>query len=70
MKNKEIEKPNFYSLIDRLKKHSEWKYSNRKWTTDFYHKVALAWVGKEKELEERVLKFENDMREAGVNLDS
>ena len=22
----------FYSLIDRLQKHSEWKYPNRKWT--------------------------------------
>lgn len=56
----------FYSLIDRLQKHSEWKYSERKWTNDFYHECAFQWKGKEKELEERVLKLENDMRLAGA----
>lgn len=56
----------FYSLIDRLQKHSEWKYPNRKWTNDFYYECAFQWKGKEKELEERVLKFENDMRLAGA----
>lgn len=52
----------FYSLIDRLQKHSEWKYPERKWTNDFYYECAFLWKGKEKELEERVLKLENDMR--------
>jgi hypothetical protein len=56
----------FYSLIDRLQKHSEWKYPERKWTNDFYYECAFQWKGKEKELEERVLKLENDMRLAGA----
>ena len=56
----------FYSLIDRLQKHSEWKYPERKWNNDFYYECAFQWKGKEKELEERVLKLENDMRLAGA----
>ena len=56
----------FYSLIDRLQKHSEWKYPERIWTNDFYYECAFQWKGKEKELEERVLKLENDMRLAGA----
>jgi len=55
----------FYSLIDRLQKHSEWKYE-RKWGNNFYYSIAFRWIGREKELEERVLKLENDMRLAGV----
>ena len=54
----------FYSLIDRLKKHSEWKYPERKWTFLFYYECAFQWKGKEKELEERVLKLEDEMRVA------
>lgn len=57
---------NFYSLIDRLQKHSEWKYPERTWTNDSYYAIAFQWKGKEKELEERVLKLESDMRLAGV----
>ena len=56
----------FYSLIDRLQKHSDWKYPERKWNKDFYYECAFQWKGKEKELEERVLKLENDMRLGGV----
>jgi hypothetical protein len=56
----------FYFLIDRLQKHSEWKYPERIWTNDFYYECAFQWKGKEKELEERVLKLENDMRLAGA----
>jgi len=56
----------FYSLIDRLQKHSEWKYPERKWNNDFYYECAFQWKGKEKELEERVLKLENDMMLAGA----
>jgi len=56
----------FYSLIDRLQKHSEWKYPERKWTEETYCEIAFQWKGKNKELEERVLKLENDMRLAGV----
>lgn len=51
----------FYSLIDRLQKHSEWKYPERMWTIDIYYDIAFQWMDKEKELEERVLKLENDM---------
>lgn len=51
----------FYSLIDRLQKHSEWKYPERKWTNDIYYGIAFQWVGKEKELEERVIKLEAEM---------
>jgi len=56
----------FYSLIDRLQKHSEWKYPERKWNNDFYYECVFQWKGKEKELEERVLKLENDMMLAGA----
>lgn len=48
----------FYSLIDRLQKHSEWKCPERKWTNDVYYGIAFQWVGKEKELEECVIKLE------------
>lgn len=57
----------FYSLIDRLQKYSEWKYPERKWTNDTYYGIAFQWVGKEKELEERVVKLEAEM-EANKNL--
>lgn len=56
----------FYSLIDRLQRHSEWKYPNRKWTIDTYYGIAFQWVGKEKQLEERVLMHEKDMKQAGA----
>lgn len=56
---------NFYSLIDRLQKHSEWKYPSRIWSNDTYYSIAFQWIGKEKELEERVLRFENDMKMEG-----
>jgi hypothetical protein len=56
----------FYSLIDRLQRHSEWKYPDRMWTIDTYYGIAFQWIGKEKDLEERVLKLENDMKLAGA----
>ncbi len=56
-----MKEESFYSLIDRLQKHSEWKYPNRKWTGDTYYEVAFQWMGKEKELEERILKLESEM---------
>ena len=56
--NSALNKPDvsssFYSLIDRLQKHSECKYPERRWTNDFYYECAFQWKGKEKELEERV----------------
>lgn len=52
---------NLYLLIDRLKKHSELKYPDRLWNNNFYHECAFQWKGREIELEERVLKLENDM---------
>lgn len=55
-----------YQLIDRLQKHSEWKYPNRKWTNDFYYECAFQWQFKIDELERQVLKLEEDMRLAGV----
>jgi len=51
---------NFYSWMDRLQAHSEWKYPERIWTNDSYYGIAFQWMGKEKELEERVLKLENE----------
>jgi hypothetical protein len=56
----------FYKLIDRLQKHSEWKYPERVWTNDTYYSIAFQWIGKEKELEERVIKLEDDMKLADV----
>lgn len=56
----------FYSLIDRLQVHSEWKYPNRKWNKDAYYGIAFQWMGKEKELEERVLELEEEMKLAGA----
>jgi hypothetical protein len=51
----------FIPLIDRLQKHSEWKFPDRKWTIDTYYGIAFEWIGKEKELEKRVLKLEAEM---------
>lgn len=59
--------PSFYSLIDRLQVHSEWKYPDRKQCHETYYSIAWEWVGKDKELEERVLKLEAEM-EAIKNL--
>ena len=56
----------FYSLIDRLQAHIEWKYPNRKWNNDAYYGIAFQWMGKEKELEKRVLKLEEEMKLAGA----
>jgi len=58
--------PEYYSLIDRLKRHSEWKYSNRLWRLEFYNNVAYMWKDKKEALEERVLKLEDDMRTSGA----
>ena len=55
-----------YPLIDRLQKHSEWKYPERKWTNEFYYNCAFCWMNKIDELERQVLKLEEDMRLAGV----
>jgi len=52
----------FYSLIDRLQVHSEWKYPNRKWNNDAYYGIAFQWKGKELELEKRVLQLEKEMK--------
>ena len=52
----------FYSLIDRLQVHSEWKYPNRKWDNYAYYGIAFEWIGKDKDLEERVLKLEAEMK--------
>lgn len=54
----------FYALIDRLQKHSEWKYPEREWTNEIYYEIAFQWMGREAELEERVIKLEKDMRDA------
>jgi len=65
MKNftKTITTNSLYSLVNRLQKHSEWKYPNREWTVDTYYDIAFQWMGKEKELEKRVLKLENEMNQ-------
>lgn len=52
---------NLYSLIDRLQKHSEWKYPNRKWTNENYDHIAFQWINKEQELERQLLKLEKEM---------
>lgn len=57
---------NFYSLMDRLQRHSEWKYPNRMWSIDTYYSIAFQWMSRENELEERVLKLENEMKSAGA----
>lgn len=54
-------KDSFYSLMDRLQKHSEWKYPERKWTNDVYYGIAFQWMGKEQQLEQRVLMLEVEM---------
>ena len=59
-------KSRLYPLIDRLQKHSEWKYPERKWSIDFYYECAFCWMYKIDELERQVLKLENDMKLAGA----
>lgn len=56
----------YYSLIDRLQRHSEWKYPNRLWSKEFYDNVAFLWKNKRVQLEEQVNRFENDMKQAGA----
>lgn len=55
-----------YQLIDRLQKYSEWKRPERKWSNEFYYYCAFEWVGKESELEARLLRLEGEMKEAGA----
>ena len=54
----------FYSFIDRLRVVCEWKYPNRIWNNDVYYGIAFQWLGKEKELEQKVLKLEKEMNKA------
>ncbi|CAL2084937.1 hypothetical protein [Tenacibaculum sp. 190524A02b] len=56
--------PDFYSWIDRLQVHCEWKYPNRKWTNDIYYGIAFQWKSKYEELKERVLKLESEMNKS------
>jgi len=58
----EQQPPSFYSLMDRLQKHSEWKYPERVWINDSYNAIAFQWKNREVELKERVLKLESEMR--------
>lgn len=58
--------PEYYSLIDRLKRHSEWKYPNRMWNSAFYNEVAFQWKDKKEALEERLLELEDNMRALGA----
>jgi hypothetical protein len=60
MKNSKVS-GHLYGLIDRLQKCSEWKYPEREWTNDFYYGCAFEWMGKEDELEQRVIRFEKEM---------
>jgi len=74
MKNKveKIDKPqgngvlpyvsgNFYLLIDRLQACMHKKNPERGiWDNDTYYDIAFQWMGKNKELLERVLKLEKE----------
>ncbi len=57
----EGDSPKFYDLMNRLQKHSEWKFPELEWTNHTYYAIAFEWIGKRKELEERVLKLEAEM---------
>ncbi len=57
----EGDSPKFYDLINRLQAHSEWSTPDRPWTNYTYYGIAFAWIGKQKELEERVLTLEAKM---------
>jgi hypothetical protein len=50
----------FCDLIDRLKAACEEKYPDRIWDAEMYFNVAFEWVGKEVELEKRVIKLEKE----------
>ena len=65
-KSSETYSSDYYSLIDRLKRHSEWKYPDRLWNLAFYNEVSFMWKDKKEALEERVLKLEDDMKSEGA----
>ncbi len=51
----------FYSLIDRLQACMQKKNPERGiWSNDVYYDIAFQWMGKDKELLERVLKLEKE----------
>ncbi len=54
----------FYSWIDRLQAHCEWKYPDRKWTDEIYYTIAFQWRAKYDELRERVLKIEAEINKS------
>ena len=54
---------NFYKLIDKLQRHSELKYPERKWTEETYYGIAFQWIGKEKELEELTVQLEDEIKQ-------
>lgn len=58
---KQVVSNRLYLLVDRLKKHSEWKYPDAVWDDAWYSDVALAWKSKEDELEKRVIQLEIEM---------
>lgn len=54
MKNQRTEPQSFYDLIDRLQAVSTINHPQRPWSEDFYYSCAMAWIGKEEELKQRV----------------
>lgn len=49
-------------LLFRMKTCSDKKYPERKWNAEFFKALEFEWKGKEKELEERVLKLESETK--------
>lgn len=51
---------NLYSLVDKLENHSRQK-TGKDWSNDVYYAIAFEWIGKEKELQQRIQKLESEI---------
>lgn len=58
------ENSKFEELVDRLEKCSLIRYPSRLWGDIFRKYVITGWINREKQLEQRVLKFENEITES------
>lgn len=58
------ENVHFFSLMDRLRDHSHWKYPERPWSLHTYYNISVEWADKIPQLEQRVEEQRVAMQEA------
>lgn len=58
------ENVHFFSLMDKLKEHSHWKYPERPWSSMTYYTFSVEWSDQIEALEKRVEEHKLAMEQA------